>query len=133
LYDPKLVAFHHRRKGLLRHLRQVAGYGLHRGFFMKKYPETSLKIKYLIPAMFVLFVFGGAMLSIFFKEILWIYLSLWVIYLLAIAKALVDISRYEKNILIVLNASYYIFLTHLVYGFRIWQGLFTKKLISKLR
>jgi len=133
LCNPKLIVFHHRRKGLLRHLKQVAGYGLHRGFFIKKYPETSLKIKYLIPAFFFLFVVGGAIPSIFYQEILWLYLLGWIIYSLALVKALLDISRYEKNKLIVLNTTYYIFLTHIVYGFRIWQGLLTKKLISKLR
>ena len=43
LYIPELVVWHHRREGLIPHLKQVGAYGLHRGFFAKEYPETSLK------------------------------------------------------------------------------------------
>ena len=38
LYDPRIIVWHHRREGLLRHLKQIAGYGIHRGFFAKKFP-----------------------------------------------------------------------------------------------
>jgi len=134
LYDPELIAYHHRRAGLKKHLKQVGGYGLHRGFFAKKYPETSFKFKYFIPSSFLAFVVLGAILSFFSRIIFDLYLIGWALYLVALVKALTDISKHEKNILIALNAVYYIFLTHLVYGFRFLQGfIFTKNLKSKLR
>lgn len=134
LYNPELIAYHHRRAGLLKHLKQVGGYGLHRGFFAKKYPETSLKLKYFIPSFFLLFVVLGGILSLFNQIILALYLFGWILYLLALIKALIDIRHHEKNFLIALNAVYYIFLTHLVYGFRFIKGfIFTKNLRSKLR
>jgi len=134
LYDPELIAYHHRRAGLKKHLKQVSGYGLHRGFFAKKYPETSFKFKYFIPSAFLGFVIVGAILSLFNRIILDLYLVGWVLYLLALVKALSDISQHEKNIFIALNAVYYIFLTHLVYGYNFLRGfIFTKNLKSKLR
>jgi glycosyltransferase involved in cell wall biosynthesis len=134
IYDPELVVFHHRRSGLFRHLKQVGGYGLHRGWFARKYPETSRKLKYFIPSLFFLFIVIGGFLSIFNKIIFGVYLIGWVIYLLALIKAVLDIRRYENNLLICASAIYYIFLTHLFYGLMFIRGfLFTKKLKSKLR
>lgn len=134
IYDPNVLVFHHRRAGLKKHLKQVGNYGIHRGFFAKKYPENSFKLKYFIPSLFLLFVVIGVVLSIFNKIILGLYLMGLGIYLLALIKAIFDIRRYEKNLLIAANAVYYIFLTHLVYGFNFLKGLiFVKNLKSKLR
>jgi len=134
LYDPELIAYHHRRAGLKKHLKQISGYGLHRGFFAKKYPETSFKLKYFIPSAFLIFVVLGAALSFYNRVILDLYLIGWLLYLLALIKALLDISKHEKNILVALNAIYYIFLTHLFYGANFLKGfIFTKNLKSKLR
>jgi len=134
LYDPYLIVYHHRRSGFKKHLKQVGQYGLHRGFFAKKYPETSFKLKYFIPSAFCLFVISG-IFSIFFNNILLILYSFgYILYVLALIKAFFDIYKYEKNVLICLNAIYYIFFTHLIYGFNFIKGfLFTKELKSKLR
>jgi glycosyltransferase involved in cell wall biosynthesis len=134
VYDPALIVWHHRRTGLIKHLRQIGAYGLHRGYFVKHYPETSLKLKYFLPAFFLIFILAGAVLSFFDPLFLIIYLLGWLIYILILIKAIFDIRRYEKNPLILLNAVYYIFLTHLVYGFYFITGLvFTRELKSKLR
>ncbi len=134
IYDPALVVYHHRRPGLLQHLRQVGAYGLHRGYFVKHYPETSLKLKYFLPALFLIFIIIGALLSLIDPFFLMIYLFGWLAYFLALAKAIRDIRRSEKNPLVIANAVYYILLTHLTYGFYFIKGLiFTKELKSKLR
>jgi len=134
IYDPALVAYHHRRGGLLKHLKQIGGYGIHRGFFAKKFPETSWRWKYFIPSLFLLFVIGGGIAAQFSEPIRALYLVGWLIYLLGLIKAAKDIYQHEKNLLIILNALYYIFLTHLYYGWRFIQGLlFTRELKSKLR
>lgn len=133
LYDPSLIVYHHRRSGFFKHLKQVGGYGLHRGFFAKKYPKTSLKLKYFVPSFFLLFILAGAILSFYNKIFLEIYLIGWGIYFLALIKTFTDIHKYE-GVLVSLCALPYIFFTHLVYGFRFIQGLiFTRKLKSKLR
>lgn len=134
IYDPELIAYHHRRAGLVKHLEQVGGYGLHRGFFAKKYPETSCRLKYFIPSLFLLFVVLGAAASFYRPLFRDAYLIGWALYILALAKSLADIRRHEKDFRVALNAVYYIFLTHLVYGYNFLKGLvFIDNLKSKLR
>jgi len=134
IYNPALITYHHRRAGLAKHLKQISGYGLHRGFFAKKYPATSGKLRYFIPSLFFLFVIIGGVAGILNKIVLKLYLAGWMIYLLALIKAMIDIRRHEKNRLVALNAVYYIFLTHLAYGYNFLKGLiFVKNLKSKLR
>ncbi|HCP08753.1 MAG TPA: hypothetical protein DIT25_03085 [Candidatus Moranbacteria bacterium] len=134
LYDPQLIAYHHRREGLLRHLKQVGGYGIHRGFFAKKFPETSFQFKYFIPSFFAGFAVFGAIFSFLWPAVRPLYFLGMSAYFLALLKALWDILKYEKNIPVALHSLYYIFFTHLAYGFRFIQGfVFTKKLKSKLR
>lgn len=134
LYDPELIVWHHRREGFFRHLKQIAGYGIHRGFFAKKYPKTSLKLKYFIPSFFFLFVIIGFFASALFPNLWKLYAIGWFFYFFALVKSFLDIFRYEKNILAVLSSIYFIFFTHLVYGARFIQGfVFTKELRSKLR
>lgn len=134
LYDPDLLVYHHRRRGLWRHLKQIGGYGVHRGFFAKKFPQTSFKLKYFLPSAFLLFVVFGLVASFFSPLLFKLYLLGWLIYFLALVKAFIDIRKYEKNILIILNALYYIFFTHLIYGFRFLQGfILMRELKSKYR
>ena len=97
LYDPRLIVWHHRREGLGRHLRQVGGYGLHRGFFAKKFPETSFKLRYFVPSLFVLFVLGGALLSFFSLLAGELYLVGWLFYLAVLVKVFFDILRHQKE------------------------------------
>lgn len=134
LYDPNVIVWHHRREGLLRHLKQVGGYGIHRGFFAKKYPKTSFKFRYFIPSFFLLFVFGGLILSLLSVNFKILYILGWIIYAIAMLLVLFDITRRQKNLPVALYALVYVFLTHLIYGARFLQGfIFTKNLKSKLR
>lgn len=134
LYDPELIVYHHRREGLKRHLKQVGRYGLHRGFFAKKYPQTSLKLKYFLPSTFMLYLIIGFSLALFYPWTAKFFLLGLIIYSLALAKAFMDIRKFEKNPLIILNSIYYIFFTHIIYGLTFLQGfMFTKNLKSKYR
>jgi glycosyltransferase involved in cell wall biosynthesis len=134
LYDPELVVFHHRREGLVKHVKQISAYGLHRGYFAKRYSKTSFNWRYFMPSLLVIFIFGGGILAFFSKIFLELYIFGWVVYFVAFFNAFYDIYSHEKNILVTLAASYYIFLTHIFYGLRFLQGLlFTRNLKSKLR
>lgn len=133
LYVPEMVVWHHRRAGLRVHLQQVGAYGLHRGFFAKVYPETSRKPAYFLPSGFVIF----AALSVFVPFLPVLLKTLialgWVLYALALAKALRDILAFEKPA-VALCTLWYTVCTHLVYGIRFIQGfLFTRRLVSTLR
>lgn len=152
LYDPNLLVYHHRREGLLRHLKQLGNYGIHRGYFARTLPKTSFKFSYLIPSLFLLFIIIGGISSavalnykgeimLFLPKIIsriillapYAYIFGWAMYAGALLKAFFDIRKYEK-FPVALHALYYIFLTHIWYGWRFIQGfLFTRKLYSKLR
>jgi cellulose synthase/poly-beta-1,6-N-acetylglucosamine synthase-like glycosyltransferase len=53
VYDPRVLVYHHRRPLFRGHLRQVASYALHRGYFVKKFPQTSLRASYFLPTLLV--------------------------------------------------------------------------------
>jgi glycosyltransferase involved in cell wall biosynthesis len=133
LYVPDLVVWHHRRAGLFGHLKQIGAYGLHRGFFVKAYPETSRKLAYFAPSALVLFT----ALSLFAWRLpvpMRPLIALgWGIYSLVLGKAFIDFMAYEK-LPVALCALSYTICTHLVYGARFIQGLFfTDRLVSTLR
>jgi len=134
LYDPRVIVFHHRRAGILRHIDQIAGYGVHRGFFAKRFPETSFSFRYFVPSAFVLFVFLGGFLSLLFPIMKTLYIFGWIAYAAALAIVFFDIMKRQKEIPVALYALAYVFLTHITYGIMFMKGLlFTKELKSKFR
>lgn len=131
LYIPQMIVWHHRRSGLFRHLKQIGGYGLHRGFFVKKYPETSRKLKYFLPSILVLYISIIAIFPLFIEISNILYLPLC-IYLMVMSLALIDIGS-KTNIRIAFASIPYIFLTHFYYGIKFIQGLISGNVVSKLR
>jgi GT2 family glycosyltransferase len=132
LYDPSLIVYHHRRNGLLRHIKQVGAYGLHRGFLAKKI-QNSLKIKYFMPTIFVLSNIILLILSLISEEeaiINFLYL-MWFLYSIVLIKSFVDIIKYE-SIMISIVAIFYILVTHIVYGVKFLLGFFSKNIKSRM-
>ena len=127
IYDPDVLVYHHRRPIFLPHLKQVASYALHRGYFVRRYPDTSLKISYFIPSIFLLFLFTGAILSFFLSPIRAVYLAILSCYAL-----LVFIFNIFQETLLIFLVFFGTILTHLTYGFYFLIGLFTKKLKEEL-
>ncbi|MBT8579354.1 glycosyltransferase [Polynucleobacter paneuropaeus] len=131
LYVPKLVVWHHRREGIAAHLKQVGAYGLHRGYFARKYRGNSLKFRYFLPSIWVLFLvfafisalvgYWGALITLIF-----------IIYFIAIALAIREINKYCTYLVSVASLPY-ILLTHVCYGFQFLRGFGSKELISKMR
>lgn len=132
LYVPEMRVWHHRRAGLAAHLRQVGGYGIHRGYFARKHPETSRKLLYFVPSAFALFVALTVIVPFIIPGAAWLFLVGWAAYALALGKAWRDMRQYETAT-VAMAALGYTFLTHLWYGLRFIQGLLTPKLISRLR
>ena len=134
LYAPDVIVWHHRRSGLFRHLKQIGNYGLHRGFFAKRYPETSFKLLYFIPSFFVLYLCLLIVFLFFFSGLAYYLAFGFVLYTGALIYAFFDINGKVKNFKISLVSIYYIFLTHIWYGIRFFYGfVFVKELKSKLR
>jgi len=133
IYEPGARVYHHRRPGFLKHMKQVGNYGLHRGFFAKRFPRTSLKVSYFLPTCFFLFVclgwsvllVGGAAAGLFFV--------FWISYLLALALSTFTIYNKLGDFKIALATAPYLVGTHFWYGWRFLKGfVFTRNLRSKL-
>ena len=56
-YHPSIIVYHHRREVLKEHLAQTNRYAMHRGHFARIFPKNSLKIGYLIPSIFTIYLF----------------------------------------------------------------------------
>lgn len=135
VYDPKVLVQHHRRSLFLPHLEQVANYALHRGYFAKKFPETSLKLSYFMPSLFLVYLIAGAIISHFNKSMALIYLNSIVFYysliffhtLFSILQEKKIKSNFKKLKLVLLTGTGIIF-THFCYGLFFIKGLISRKL-----
>jgi GT2 family glycosyltransferase len=129
-YSNELIIYHHRRKSVSEHVRQVSNYGQHRGYFAKVYPETSRKLVYFIPSLFLIENVFFLIVSIFSFALFKIWLVLIGIYFLLL---LIDILTKTINFKIVIIALVLTFLSHIGYGAMFINGFFSKSLRSKLR
>jgi len=135
MYVPKMVVWHHRRAGFFLHLKQVGSYGLHRGYFARHYPETSFRLKFLVPSALLFFVFVSFFVAFWSQNtfLFWLILLGWLTYILALISALFDSIKHE-SFLVSLVTLLYLPPTHLYYGFNFMMGFLRKgKLVSKLR
>ncbi|MFA7256076.1 MAG: glycosyltransferase [Kiritimatiellales bacterium] len=120
VYDPRAVVEHHRRALFIPHLRQLGRYARHRGHFMKIFPETSLRLSYLLPSLFALTALSGG-ITIFISPLLFsIYSGMMLLYFAALAIALFSLNP-AKLFLRVCG----MFATHTVYGIGVLKGLLT--------
>ncbi len=122
IFSPNVVVYHHRRTIFFDHFKQVANYAFHRGFFAKKFPENSLKIKFFLPSIFLLGIVSGAILSLFSDIILKVYISTISIYFL-----LTFIFSLRLNPIATILTALGTFFTHLTYGFYFIKGFLTKE------
>jgi len=110
---PDVVIYHHRRPLFRKHLKQVSSYGLHRGFFARRFKENSRKPPYLAPTFLVSFLIAGGILSFANNLTFLIFSFLIGVYLvLCFVASLIQVKDL-KLILIVWSG---IVLTHLCYG-----------------
>ena len=132
-YVPNLIVWHHRREGLLRHMKQVGAYGLHRGYFARHLPETSRRVQYLFPSL-VFLMFLSAPIALLLPGIVQLFVLLGMsVYLMGVVAGVGDIMRWEKKSVAV-AAFPYVVATHMSYGYWFLRGLFRRgQLVSKLR
>ncbi len=128
LYSPKLVVWHHRRATFGKHLRQIGNYALHRGFFARKFPENSRKLKFFLPSIWAL----SSLFSLFFvNNIKTFPFLLYFIYSVNLMLAINDIRK-KVGWKISLLSPLYIIPTHYWYGLKFIQGFLTRNLKSHL-
>ncbi len=129
-YENNLIVYHHRRKLMLPHLKQVGNYGKHRGYFARKFPENSRKLTYFVPSIFLLGNLLLLALSLMSKIFLFLWVGLLLIYFAIIT---VDVFFRTDNFRIGVLTIVTIFLSHLTYGAKFIMGLLSKKFKSELR
>lgn len=133
IYSPRVLVYHHRRNLFKGHLNQIKSYALHRGYFAKKYPKTSLRFEYFIPSLFVIVLLTGGIASLSSSLAEGIYsliLTMYLVFILASSLSLVFGAK-ENHVnrikLLFLTVSG-IFLTHITYGIYFIKGLLAKKM-----
>ena len=128
-YHPSLIVFHHRRSVIIPHLQQITRYAIQRGFFVKKFPQTSFKLGYFIPSFFVFYLI---LLTINYLTINYnlLYFPLYLYLSILFFSFLIFI--FNKNKLKVsLLTTITIPITHLYYGILFLHGLFKKEVKFK--
>ncbi len=120
VYDPDVLVYHHRRKLFSPHLKQIASYALHRGYFAKVYPQTSLRWQYFVPSIFILWIFAGSLIP-----------KLWPVYLFFLCSYLfiVLFNAFHRSSL---KLTWFVFAgiigSHFTYGIYFIYGLTKKSL-----
>jgi GT2 family glycosyltransferase len=123
-YVPGAVIDHYRRPSLERHFKQLGNYGLHRGYFVKRYPETSFRLPYFTPSLMVI---TGVVLGLF--ALAKNFLALQVLVGLAFVYFLLSfLSLIRKPFRLALPAICVIFASHCIYGISFLKGLLASRL-----
>lgn len=123
LLAPDVVVYHHRRPTMSGYLRQIANYGLHRGFFAKRFPETSRRFNYFVPTIMTVGFVLLVALSLLLPFAAYLLLAAIVAYLIPVI-ALAARSGEKTFIAILVGVP----LTHFVYGVSFARGLLALRL-----
>ena len=128
VYDPFAMVHHHRRPLFLPHLRQVGRYAMHRGFFCRVFPQTSLRFSYFVPSLFVVGLVAGAAASAAWPALRPFYLGAVAVYL---AVTFTFAFKKRPSDWLILWSG--IMLTHIWYGIRFIQGIVFGRMPSEVR
>ena len=123
-YHPSIIVYHHRREIFRQHLAQTNRYAMHRGHFARIFPKNSLKVGYLIPSIFLIYLITLPFHHIYIPIYLYVFLLLL---------TLLNIFFKSKNILLALLSVFAIFITHITYGFLFIKGYISSDLKFKPR
>jgi len=120
-----VVVYHHRRSLYTPHLKQVSRFGVHRGFFVKRFRGNSVKLTFFMPSFLLLAFIVTALMSIgisFFSNVLLMVMSLYLV--VSLISTLSQVKNL-KMILVVWSGS---IMTHLAYGTSFLVGLLKRDL-----
>ena len=116
-----VVVFHHRRPMLTQYVRQIGNFGVHRGFFAKRFPETSRRIGYFVPSMVLLALIFGLPISLLVPLFWPVYVSGVTLYFLLLIAAAALSREYRLFVFILIP------LTHFIYGGGFIRGLLARR------
>lgn len=123
-YVPNVSVSRHREPLFIPHMKQVYSYAAHRGFFTRKFPQTSRRLQYFVPSIFLLWLAGGLVGSFFSTLVLRLYLSVLGLYAFLLLASSIKSLDPLLNLLVIPG----IFLTHLTYGVGFLRGLFSRRM-----
>ncbi len=133
VYDPSVIVYHHRRTAIIPHLQQITRYAIHRGYFAKKFPETSFRIGYFIPSFFTFYIVTFIFINIFYlinslktDWFIFLYNIPIILYISILAITFFSFIYKKYNLKTSLLASITIPLTHFYYGILFIIGLSKK-------
>ena len=126
-YHPDIVVYHHRRSFPLEYAKQVGNVGLHRGYFVKKYPKTSLRLSYFLPAIATLILILMFVFSLIFNEFTKLFLpSIIFVYILVYISGMRE-NTFGINVLF----PFAVIINHISYGLNFIKGLFFVKELKR--
>ena len=125
IYSPEVLVYHHRRTLFRAHLKQITNYAKHRGYFAKKLPQTSLRLAYFIPTLFVIGLVVGPILCLVAPILWWAYCGVLLVYF---GLAAWSLRKCENPALFGISLMG-ILLTHIGYGIFFVKGLYSKELL----
>jgi glycosyltransferase involved in cell wall biosynthesis len=128
-YHSSLVVYHHRRSVVIAHLQQITRYAIQRGFFAKKFPETSFRIGYLLPSLFSIYLLF-IVFNLFIFNIFWLYIPLY-LYLSILIFTLSNFIFTKNKLITSFLACITIPITHIYYGILFLYGLSKKEVKFK--
>ena len=124
IYAPDVLVYHHRRSLFRPHLRQIRSYALHRGYFVKRFPATSLRLTYFLFTFLVFGIVAGLVLSVLYPPFAVVYgIGLGVYVAAVLLDGLVS-GGLKMAPLVALGTV----LTHLTYGVWFVIGLISRRL-----
>jgi GT2 family glycosyltransferase len=126
IYEPESRVYHHRRSFPFKHLKQIGNVAVHRGYFFKKYPETSRMLFYLLPTFLTVGFIGNSILCILYPS-LFLPLGLLLILFFWLLGSY-SVLRHKCSFTLSVIAGFGIIITHVVYGVLFVKGLIINRL-----
>ena len=123
VYEPQVVVYHYRRDVLRPHLRQVANVGRHRGFFVRRFPESSRRPVYFLPALIVL----GLLPMAFLLGLALVWKPIPVLAAGAALWLAVSTTAVERAGIAALAFPGVLLCHHVAYGISFLRGLFSRR------
>jgi len=124
VYEPDAIVYHHRREVYRGHLKQIRSYALHRGYFVKHFPETSLRLAYFLPSILVLGLILGPLAAVLWPPLGVLYAGIMTFYLLS-AVIFGALNFHPLRTWYVFSG---IVLSHLSYGIYFIRGLLARSM-----
>ena len=127
VYEPDALVYHHRRSLLHGHFGQITAYARHRGYFARRFPETSRRLPYFVPSLWVAWLLLGWPVGRRLAGVRALYRASLRIYALAVGLAAAEAATQARSPATGIVAAPAIAATHLVYGVAFVLGLLGRR------